>query len=75
MKILYGGLKMKLLNVTQLSEILNIKKKTIYDWTHKGLIPYIKLGHLLRFDPDIISKWVKSNSCTKISRSKNGYIC
>lgn len=53
---------MKLLNVDQLSDILNVNKKTIYDWTHKGLIPYIKLGHLLRFDLEAISKWVKSNS-------------
>ena len=53
---------MKLLNVDQLSDILNVNKKTIYDWTHKGLIPYIKLGHLLRFDPEAIAKWVKGNS-------------
>ena len=53
---------MKLLNVSELSLILNIKVKTIYDWTHKGLIPYIKLGHLVRFDPDVISKWIRSNS-------------
>ena len=53
---------MKFLNVNELSNILNIKVKTIYDWTHKGLIPYIKLGHLVRFDPDVISKWIKCNS-------------
>ena len=47
---------MKLLNVSQLADILSVKKKTIYDWTHKGLIPYVKLGHLLRFDPEAISR-------------------
>ena len=51
---------MKLMDISQLSEMLNVKKKTIYDWVHKRQIPYIKLGHLLRFDPNDIEKWLKS---------------
>ncbi len=50
---------MKLMNITQLSEVINVKKKTIYDWTHKGLIPYIKIGRLIRFDINDIEKWLK----------------
>ena len=60
---------MKLLDISQLSEIINIKKKTIYDWTHKGLIPYIKVGRLLRFDLNDIERWLKSNKHTKVSRN------
>lgn len=52
----------KLLNVSELSTILNIKKKTIYDWTHRGMIPYVKLGGCLRFDSEAIEKWVKTNA-------------
>jgi len=48
---------LKLLDINQLSEMLSVKKKTIYDWVHKGFIPYIKLGKLLRFDPKDIEKW------------------
>lgn len=50
---------MKLLNIIQLSEVINVKKKTIYDWTHRRLIPHVKMGRLLRFDPGEIEKWVK----------------
>ena len=60
---------MKLLNVSQLSEILNIKTKTIYDWTHKGMIPYIKMGKLVRFNSDDIEKWVTSNKKYKSIRN------
>ena len=60
---------MKLLDISQLSEIINIKKKTIYDWTHKGLIPYVKVGRLLRFDLNDIERWLKSNKHTKVSRN------
>jgi len=60
---------MKLLDISQLSEIINIKKQTIYDWTHKGLIPYVKVGRLLRFDLNDIERWLKSNKHTKVSRN------
>ena len=50
----------KLIDVSQLSQILNVKKKTIYDWTHKGQVPYLKVGGLLRFDLNDIEKWLKS---------------
>jgi len=56
---------MKLLDISQLSEMLNVKKKTIYDWTHKGQIPFIKLGGLIRFDPEEIQKWVTSKKINK----------
>ncbi len=60
---------MKLVDISQLSEIINIKKKTIYDWTHKGLIPYVKVGRLLRFDLNDIERWLKSNKHTEVSRN------
>ncbi|MGB3342171.1 MAG: helix-turn-helix domain-containing protein [bacterium] len=59
---------MKLMTIEQLSELISVKKKTIYDWTHKGLIPYIKLGRLLRFDAGKIEKWIKNNEYTEINR-------
>ena len=60
---------MKLLDISQLSETINIKKKTIYDWTHKGLIPYVKVGRLLRFDLNDIERWLKSKKHCKFSRN------
>jgi len=58
---------MKLLDVSQLSAMLNVKKKTIYDWVHKGKIPYLKLGGLLRFDPTDIDQWLKKKKHKKKS--------
>ena len=51
---------MRLLNVHQLSELINVRPKTIYDWVHKEQIPYYKLGGSLRFNSDEIKKWIKS---------------
>lgn len=51
---------MVLLNINQLSQLLNIKQKTIYDWVHKEKIPYYKMEGLLRFNEDEILQWLKS---------------
>jgi excisionase family DNA binding protein len=51
---------MKLLDITQLSNILNVKPKTIYDWVHKRKIPYYKVVGSLRFDYDEVERWIRS---------------
>ena len=51
---------MRLIDISQLSELINIKPKTIYDWVHKGKIPYYKIEGSLRFDRDEVLKWLKS---------------
>jgi len=60
--------KSAFLDVNQLSKMLNIKPKTIYDWVHKNSIPYVKLGKLLRFDENEIRRWLESKRATKNSR-------
>jgi len=59
---------MQLMTINQLSEVINVKKKTLYDWAHKGQIPYIKLGRLLRFDLAEIETWLKRRKC----KTRNG---
>jgi excisionase family DNA binding protein len=50
----------RLVDVKMLSAMISVKCKTLYDWSHKGLVPCVKLGRLLRFDPDEIERWIKS---------------
>jgi excisionase family DNA binding protein len=47
---------MRLLNVKQLAEILNVKEKTLYHWERQGRLPCIRLGRLVRFDYDTVMK-------------------
>jgi len=49
---------LKLLNVQEVAELLGVKKSTIYQWTHQGFIPYVKVGKLVRFKPDAVMKWL-----------------
>jgi len=54
---------MKLLTVKELSTIINIAEKTLYQWANLGVIPSMKLNGALRFDFDDIQAWI--NMCKK----------
>lgn len=53
----------KLLDVSELSEILGVTKATIYSWTSQNKIPHIKLSkRLLKFRKDEITDWIAKRS-------------
>lgn len=54
---------MDLITVQELSHILKIKVKTLYQWAELGQIPSLKLNGCLRFDLNEIYQWI--NSCKK----------
>ena len=72
---------MDLLTVRELSGILKVKEKTLYQWAELGQIPRIKLNGALRFDPNDIEKWISDckkapdsgyNPATKLEARKGG---
>ena len=58
---------MALRNVKEVSEWLQVKRSTIYLWAEQGMIPHLKLGRLLRFDPDEIEAWLQAHRREGIS--------
>ena len=52
----------KLLTPQQICERYHISKWTLYQWTSKGSIPYLKIRRLVRFDEQEIEKWEKTGS-------------
>ncbi|RJP59051.1 MAG: DNA-binding protein [Candidatus Auribacter fodinae] len=57
----------RLLTVDELSEKLSLSKSTIYDYVHRGLIPYIKITKAVRFRPSAIERWINK----KVVKTKN----
>jgi excisionase family DNA binding protein len=52
----------KLLTPYEIAALLSVRPSTIYQWTHQGFIPYVKLGRLVRFNESAVMKWVEDRS-------------
>lgn len=48
----------QLLTIAQVAHRLNVEVRHIRRLVHERRIPYIKWGHLLRFDPDELHAWI-----------------
>ena len=48
----------KLLNAKEVANLIGVKPSTIYQWTHQGFIPHVKVGKLVRFNVDSVMKWL-----------------
>lgn len=48
----------KLLTPKEVSDSLGISLGTLYVWTHSRKIPYLKVGHLLRFRQRDLEEWM-----------------
>jgi len=49
----------KLLTKDEVAEMLGVKPSTIYQWTHEGFIPHVKIRNLVRFRQNDIDKWLE----------------
>jgi excisionase family DNA binding protein len=51
----------RLLDITTLASHLGVNARHIRRLVAERRIPYIKWGHLIRFDPDEIATWLDEN--------------
>ena len=58
----------KMLSPEQVSNMLEVKVSTIYQWTHQRFIPHIKLGRFVRFREDEIESWLAENQRKALAR-------
>lgn len=40
----------------QLAKTLNVSERTIDTWKHKGVIPFLRVGRVVRFDLDAVKR-------------------
>jgi len=52
----------KLLTPQEIANCLGVQPSTIYQWTHQGFIPHVKLGRLVRFREADVTKWITERS-------------
>ena len=51
----------ELLDITTLAQHLGVPTRHIRRLVHEKRIPYIKWGHLIRFDPADVKTWLEEN--------------
>lgn len=51
----------RLMTAKQVSELIEVKPSTVYQWVHLGLIPHIKIGKCVRFKKDELFRWIDKN--------------
>ncbi len=49
----------RLLAVEEIADYLQVKPSTIYQWTHQGFIPHVKLGNRVRFRLNQVDRWIE----------------
>lgn len=49
----------KLLTPQEIADCLGVKPSTIYQWTHQGFIPHVKVGRLVRFREQDVTEWLE----------------
>ncbi len=49
----------RLLTVEEIADYLQVKPSTIYQWTHQGFIPHVKLGNRVRFRLCQVDRWIE----------------
>ena len=58
----------QLLTPRQVADLIQVKPVTIYQWVHRGLIPFVKIGngrHTVRFKEASIEKWIDEREQSK----------
>lgn len=49
----------RLLLPQDVAALIGVKLSTVYQWTHLGYIPHVKLGRLIRFKRISIQRWLE----------------
>ena len=51
----------ELLDITQIAKHLGVQPRHVRRLVHERRIPYVKWGHLIRFDPADVANWLAIN--------------
>lgn len=48
----------KLLTADEVAELLSVGRSTVHDWARAGALPAYRVGRVVRFDPDLLERWL-----------------
>ena len=45
------------------ARVFNVSRKTVFNWMQRRLIPYVRIGHTIRFDPAEVKAAILKRRC------------
>lgn len=57
-----------LLSVDEVAAIMNLQPKTIRAWVFRREIPFVRVGHNLRFRPEVIDELIENGEVRPLRR-------
>jgi excisionase family DNA binding protein len=45
------------------ARVFNVSTKTVFNWMQRRLIPYVRIGHTIRFDPAEVKAAILKRRC------------
>ena len=52
----------RLISVNEAAAFTGLSPHTIYTMVSQRRIPYVKVGRLVKFDVELLDKWIKQNT-------------
>jgi len=59
----------RLINADEASQMIDVRRDTLYRWVSQRRIPYVKVGRSTKFDVEQIEEWIKERTVKPINRS------
>jgi excisionase family DNA binding protein len=54
-------------DVIQVAEFMNVSRSWVYQRVEAGLLPHVRLGGLVRFEPEAVKKFVRHDRLSATS--------
>jgi len=52
----------RLIDIREAAEYTGLSPHTVYTMVSQRRIPFVKVGRLVKFDLDLLDKWIKQNT-------------
>ena len=57
----------RLLTISEASELTRLSVKTLYSYTCRRKVPFVKLNGALRFDEDRLRRWIDEHAVEPVA--------
>lgn len=65
------GEEQVLLKSEDVCMMLGISVRTLRNLVRRGEIPHLRIGRLLRFDPNALERWINAKLCSQAKARRN----